>query len=514
MRLLSPLRHVVRLTIESVTPLSIASGESHGDIDAPLFRDWNGLPCLSGTSVAGVFRSLYLDYFGEAAAARLFGHEAPRGSDEGEASRLLVSFGYVHKSDDRAVEGWIAATDRSKDTVLSLLVNEAPLLRDHVAIGPLGAAREHLKFDRSSCPVGTRFSLELSLDGAADDAAADRAEIERTAGLILAPYARFGGAGRRGLGRLKVVRARYGCLDRRGKQGRESWIAYRKLAIDEALQNSESIQVAAPPAERSRRRPVVGELALRAKSFWRMGQGSRPWADVGDEKAPDLSPPSEPVIAWEKTGSVTTRSIAPVPGAGVKGAIAHRAEFHLRRLTGIFVEDEKGEGRVEDAPRLMDKVFGAIRGTEGGFAGSVWIDDCIFDALRTTGSNAGSQTAGTRTRTSLDRHTGGVRLQKLFSDEALWQGDIVVTVTVLTRMSANAKNLVALGTQCAKAISWAFEDLCRADLALGAHEAAGDGLFEGTMTWRIGDEEIPDLLTAIEMIDAKAQPFTHSLQGS
>jgi hypothetical protein len=68
-----------------------------------------------------------------------------------------------------------------------------------VAISTFGAAREHLKFDRSSCPVGTRFSFEIALDGEADGAEADRREIARVAALILAPYARFGGAGRRGL---------------------------------------------------------------------------------------------------------------------------------------------------------------------------------------------------------------------------------------------------------------------------------------------------------------------------
>jgi hypothetical protein len=161
----------------------------------------------------------------------------------------------------------------------------------------------------------------------------------------------------------------------------------------------------------------------------------------------------------------------------------------------------------------MDTVFGAIRATGTGFAGSVWIDDCLLDAGNASDQKSDVKT-GMRTRTSLDRHTGGARLQKLFSDEALWRGDIVVTVTVLTRLSYDADALVALDSHRAKAVAWAFEDLCNADLALGARESAGDGLFEGTITWRVGDEAMPDLLTAMARIDAKAEQSTHSSQGS
>jgi CRISPR/Cas system CSM-associated protein Csm3 (group 7 of RAMP superfamily) len=506
--LFAPLRHIVRLTVEAVTPLSIASGDTSADIDSLLFRDWNGLPCLSGPTIAGVLRALYQDYFEADAAARLFGYEAQRQSDDGEASRILVSFGYVHRENDTAVDGWIGAAEISRDALLSLLAGESPVLRDHVAIGSRGTAREHLKFDRSSCPIGTRFSFELCLDGQEADAETDRIEIENAASLILSPYARFGGAGRRGLGRLGIVRAHYACIDRRGERGRRSWLAYRKSSIDLLLPNSVPIALVPPPDQQSCRLPIVGELRLGAKFFWRMGQGPEPWGAPNADSVPDVVPLSEPIIVWDKVGTIVTRPIAPVPGAGVKGAIAHRAEFHLRRLRGRFVETG---ATVDDEPRLSDQFFGAMHGDDNGFAGSVLIDDCKID-YRTLPNIKSDMRTGARTRTSLDRHAGGVRLQKLFSDEALWKGEMILTVTVLSRVPANDNRLVGLSNEAAQAIAWAFDDLCSGDLALGAREGAGDGVFEGNVIWRVDNEPAADLVAAVEMINTKTQARARSLE--
>lgn len=508
----SPIRHVLRLTVEARTPLSVSSGETIADIDVALFRDWNGLPCLSGASLAGVLRALHEDYFGADETASLFGYETSRKTDQGQASRLIISFGYVHDKNDRSVEEWRSPKEIAADTLLSLLAEDAPLLRDHVAISHRGAARANLKFDRSSCPTGTRFSLELGLDGdeAEDAQEQDKKALQQVASLIEAPYARFGGAGRRGLGRLGIVRATYCKIDRRGDSGREAWIAYRKLAIDEAPSASTVVTLSAPPAVQSQRRPLTGKLRLQARSFWRLGQGSAPWTSANLEKAADLVPPREPIIRWDANGGhITDKPLASMPGAGVKGAIAHRVEFHLRRLEGPFVKDSTpiDDLPLEDVPpRRADRLFGTMRGKESGFAGAVMMDDMYIDFENQ------SPATSVRTRNSIDRHTGGVRLQKLFSDEAFWRGPaVVIPITVLTRVpSGQTNDLRELDQNVVKALSWALEDLCNGTLALGGRESAGDGTFDGCIIW--SSENDSDLCAAVDALNADSVQATSQRQ--
>lgn len=491
--LLAPVRHLVRLVLEAQTPFSIASGETDGTLDAPLFRDWNGLPCLSATAIAGVLRSLSLDYWqDERRTNAIFGFE--RDGDQGAESRLLVSFGMVHDQNGQPIDGYIGLVPN--DDVLKLLAEKAPVLRDHVAITHRGAASENLKFDRCSCPRGTRFSLELALDGAAADTAVDRAALLDVIRLFASPYARFGGAVRRGLGKLKVIRASYAGIDRRGQAGRERWIAYRSAPIGDvpaalgftALAPGE---LSLPAHLQSTRAPQTGELRLSARFFWRMGKGTEPWGPVTDNKAPDVSPLSERVIVWSvqdgrAKGSVAARPLAPVAGSGIKGPIAHRTEYHLRRLRGQF-------GAATDE-RLADDLFGSARAatdakTRPGNAGAFMIEDAYLDF----GAAATERRTAQRTRNSIDRHAGGVRLGKLFTDEVLWRGPELVIPFVLLNSrpvwspEKRRWTLQQLPADVMTALQWSLDDLCEGRLALGAREAAGDGTFEGRVIWHAAD---------------------------
>ena len=504
-----PVRHVVRLAVEAVTPLSPSSGEADADVDAPLFRDWNGLPCLYGAAVAGVIRSVYQDYFGEDERDDLFGFEESR-KQTGAASRLMVSFGLVHGADDKPVDGYLKPGAIGADNVLALLHSDAPLIRDHVAIDENGVAAANKLFDRVSCPKGARFTLELCLDGEKNEAAKgkDGETLLNAVRMIEAPYARFGAAGRRGLGRVKIVRdgegprAFYAAIDRTGSEGRDRWESYRQAGFDDSLPQGLFRRLnerELAPAGLSVRGPVVGELRLEAKGFWRLGQGSESWlGDRADaEKAADVVPPVEAALDWSSgVGRVTKEFMAPVPGSGVKGAIAHRTEFHLRRIMDVWADDDAG-GEVAATPpettnqsgRLSDSLFGSGRQEKTGFAGAFFLDDVYVDF----GPVAEDERAGRRTRNSIDRHTGGVRLGPLFTDEVLWRGpELVIPFVLLARVpdlrrkddsrEESRSPLMPTPEEAVKALAWALEDLCEERLAIGAREGAGDGVFEGSVT--------------------------------
>lgn len=495
--LLRPVRHVLRLVLEAVTPISLASGEAAADRDVSLFRDWNGLPCLAGTSLTGVLRALHADhqsYFGASTTDELFGHEQHRGID-GLASRLMVSFGLAVDSKGEVVEAFRAPADIAADEVLRLLAADTPLLRDHVAITSQGVAREHQKYDRTACPVGTRFSVDLYLDGEADAPSiiADGEKLRALARLFAVPYARFGGSGRRGLGRLTIASgpegpmAFHAAINRVGTAGRTAWVAFRQAARHRTnvagFRRLSAAELTAPPASSSKRRPVEATLTLRPTGYWRMGNGSSPWLPSTEGAMPDVYPLTEPVIRW--TGSrarIMQQAMSPMPGSGVKGAIAHRAEFHLRRLRNHYTDSGSDPGR------LSDDVFGRVRDTDGGFAGLLMIDDAVLDYSKRQNAT------GHRTRNSIDRHTGGVRLQKLFMDEALWKGpDITLSLVLLTLRSE-----LSIAEDAVTALDWAVDDLRSGRLALGARGSVGDGVMEGqALVCRFAGRNFPSFREAL-----------------
>jgi CRISPR/Cas system CSM-associated protein Csm3 (group 7 of RAMP superfamily) len=507
-----PVRHVARLTVQAVTPLSASSGEIDADTDAPLFRDWNGLPCLSAAGIAGVLRSLYFDHFGEAATQALFGYVEP-GTQKGKASRLMVSFGLVHDSAGKPV-GTYLSEERRNDQVLALLLRRGPVDRQHVAIDKMGVAEEHKLFDRVSCPAGARFSVELSIDG--ETAGGDeRRELENVVRMFGVSYARFGAAGRRGLGRLKIVEAHIAAIDRRGSAGRDRWLAYRRANLHEApaaacFRQMTDAELALPEDVISCRAPVAARIRLTPKFLWRMGQSGELWLPPPEaDKAADVAPPVEPKIVWSGDGKASVhegpalnagpgaRLFVPIPGAGVKGPLAHRTEFHLRRLKGRFADG------APDDERLSDCLFGSMREEHRGFAGALMIDDAFLDFGKVAEEK---EHVGRRTRNSIDRHTGGVRLGPLFTDEALWKApdELVIDVTILGCVPTGVKNtLEAVDEKALKAFAWALEDLCEGRLALGAREGTGDGAFENGVVESPNGKGIEALLASLaEAIDA------------
>ena len=58
-------RFVAHITIEAKTPLKVGSNENDILQDSPIQKDWNNLPMILGTSIAGVLRKEFdqnIDY--------------------------------------------------------------------------------------------------------------------------------------------------------------------------------------------------------------------------------------------------------------------------------------------------------------------------------------------------------------------------------------------------------------------------------------------------------------------
>lgn len=528
---LPPVLHVLRITIEVVTPLSSSSGESVALHDNALARDANGLPILTGTTLAGVLRHLHADYFhagghdiGEPSHPTnlLFGLEQS-GQIDGRASRIEVSFGFVHDNADRPVARRLGRAEIQNDEVLELLSRSDPVRRDNVKIDGRGVAAEHQKFERVSVPAGTRFTFELAIESDLEGIDEAKGALLQVASLLQCPYLRIGGAARRGLGRVRIAegsRARYAMFDRSASAGWQTYARWRATQFHELDSAFAEVEVPALTADNCVRKPVSGTIRLAFEGWWRFGQGDRSiLAGLAartrnrdaEAKEPDQRPVTEPIIVYSEgkgrvvgdgsDGSFRVLAVA----SGLKGALAHRAEYELNRLRCRWADEVSADGsrRYRSAQELsgmldrrgMDGLLGSIKEQGAGGAGNILIDDAWLDEIRIDPPSVADakRRIGTLTHNSLDRFTQGVRNKILFTEESLWQGTLEFKICALTRCrrdptnsTARPEDWVPHRLELRTAFARALEALVQGRLAVGADSGDGHGYCrpeESSVVW-------------------------------
>lgn len=461
--------YIARLTLETLTPLSIAAGGADGVFDIRLVRDANGLPALPGSSLAGVLRHLYCTIHGGAKAADgLFGCQH---GDDGEASRLHVSWGAIQDSKGRPVQGLLLGTagkQRLADPVLKAVIEGTDReTRDRVRIGHRGAAADTGKFDRVVLPAGHRFSAEISM-WSDQDADARWTEV---LGLLRHPLFRLGGGTRAGLGRLKVQLLRHASFDLRTETGREGFAALPRGLGDMAQLANDAPEQTKPDA-----RFVSAMLKLKPRAFWRIGEGEGGDVHLSDDdgKPADLLPKLETRWDWDAGAPKAAELL--IPASSLKGVLAHRVAFHANRRAQRWAEKELLKLPDYDKSEHCSEVrelFGYARDDRGGSeeepkgqAGKVFIDDGYLhlrqDELKLMMHNA------------IDRFTGGVREHMLFSEELVWRGEIALELVIDT-------NGVNDGTRVA--LRDALDDICKGRATIGGGAGKGHGFCDGSLHW-------------------------------
>jgi len=456
--------YLARLVLQARTPLSVTTGVASDLLDTQLVRDANDLPGLPGTSVAGVLRHLYRRAHGEPAARALFGD----GGDAGSASPLQVSWGCLHGRDDRPVQGLLLGAERRRltdDPLLALARQSQPVTRDHVAIDHRGTARDQGKFDRCALPAGYRFSVELALWSEVPD-------DPRWSRLLALPgLARFrlGGASRRGLGSMAVVRAHELRLDLTRPEDFE-----RLQTLPEDLGDTGGFAPAsigeAPTADTERPDQARARVSLEPEDFWRFGQGRTPVGGADGGHDPDLLPVLEPRVVWRDGRGELELGAVVAPASAIKGAIAHRVAFHYNCLTGRYADTGDGADAPAAENPAVTALFGrAAENGSDGQAGRVLLDDLFLGIDR--------EHAQTMMHNAIDRFTGGVRTGALYSEQLLFGRRLVLDLTVLDTDSRPLPQPVR------RALARTLDDLKEGRLALGAGSGRGHGYFSGTVEW-------------------------------
>lgn len=487
-------RYVARIKVELLTPLLISTGQGDEVADQDFVTDANGLPMLPGTSIAGALRSLCRQQlkWDDERLSRIFGfqerlEQSDDHADKGAGSRLHVSCGVLHDSQDAPVDGRISA-ERLRDPILQ--DGKRGAVRDHVRLTHRGTAALHGKFDERHLNVGHRFTFELLLEGSGS--AEDSADWNELLDGLHHSGFRLGGKTRRGYGSLSIQSVCDSSFDLREADQRARFLKL-PVRLDEDF----------PIAKRTREHSPGLRATVRVSpdQFWLFGTG-RP-----DEAADaDIGHLQERRVSWQGDRGALVDCLV-VPASSVKGAVAHRVAYHHNRLAGEVIdvddllavhaevadEGERHELRAAQA-RLATRdrvgvrnpavreLFGfvldrddeewarereATSEPENARRGRVLLDDLWL---------ANTQEKKKIHHNGIDPYTGGTLPGILFSEFVPWQGQqLDLTFTILDEDSVSMRSRQALDA--------ALQDLATGRLTLGGGFGRGHGAFTGRVIW-------------------------------
>jgi CRISPR/Cas system CSM-associated protein Csm3 (group 7 of RAMP superfamily) len=460
-------RYVARATIEFKTPFIVASVKKGDVADSSFVTDINGLPAIPGTSIAGAIKDAFKSPDNEETIKSIFGYQE---GNEGQGSRLTVSWACIHGSDNKPVEG--IYKDVEKDAVLADAL--APDIRDHVRIGHKGVAEKHGKFDEQPVSAGHRFTFEMEMKG--DGGEKDNSEWEGLLKTLCSGDLKLGGKTRRGFGAFEVkslkTKTKPFYLKNDFKAYSEHPVSLRvDCGLDEELDIYKGKKAACSE---------VVKITLIPDGYWMFGGGD-------DAKGTaDSAPVRASRIKWVKTGegkevketgeirSINEREFL-IPGSSLKGALSHRTAFYYNALIGNFADEiDNPEDVTGVNNEAVKELFGFVKekvknGGKKAQKGKVMIDDVYYES-----KEAKDQVVH---HVSIDRFSGGAMAGMLFDERPLWKGRLEVNIAV--EMLTDVKD-VRIKTAFRKAI----EDLCEGRLQTGAGSGRGEGYFTGVDGWK------------------------------
>lgn len=413
-------RYLATITIEATTPLKVGSSGLDMLQDAPVQKDFNNLPMIMGTSIAGVLRRMLC----ADVANDLLGDDQIR-QKENRGSRLVISNALL-----------CDASMQVHETLLNerpefLKIFDTLITREHTAITDKGVAKEHTKFDEEVIFKGSRFKFRLELMGSEADADIWNDVLVK----IQQQSFRLGGGTTKGFGAFQVLPQESG---------------YDVVEITSATYGEKSSSLNTPystslPQKGNNQEPYVHyTLKLTPNDFFMFGSG------FGDDDA-DMTPVYEQIIDYEN--ATLSDAMVLIPASSLKGALSHRTTYHYNLQNKLFSGNPQ-------ARKTITELFGAAKGEEHEAKGKLLFSDLyapkteerIFDHV------------------SLDRFTGGALEGALFQEKTVAHSD-TLTFSILMKRSVDSKAQIAFEA--------ALSDITTGILSLGGATTKGHGIFNG-----------------------------------
>lgn len=424
-------KFIANITIEAKTPLKVGSKAIDFLQDSPVQKDWNDLPMILGTSLAGVLRKEFKKEFSEEKVDDIFGYESKQSNKDEDrekikGSRLIISNALLCDEDGEVCEGLL--TQKS-----DFLQNFSSLpKRDHTAITSKGVALEHSKFDEEVVYKGSRFKFNLELlvdNGIKED------DFKNILNILYKNSFRVGGGSTKGFGKIEVINIKYDEFDNNSDK-------YKNFT------NSLNITLSKPfKAENIEDKEYrVYKITLTPDDFYMFGG----WYD----SEADNSSVYEKIILHEDSVSKISKRKILIPASSIKGAISHRTTFYYNLLNKKFVGD--------DAFENVEAIFGTKKDNDkNGNKGKVIFSDIFLNDDEKT---------KIFDHVSIDRFTGGAIEGALFQEKTI-SSKQELKFEILLDKKVEDKAL--------EAFEKALDDLCIGMLPLGGATTKGHGVFTG-----------------------------------
>ena len=367
------MRFVAHVTIKTLTPLKVASSKLSLKTDMPINRDFNNLPFIQGTTLAGILRK----EFSEKEANEIFGYEDYK-KDEGHGSEVIISNALLLDENGKVHEELLI----EKSDFLKLF--DSLPIREHTAINSKGVAKENAKFDEEIVYKGAMFKFSIE------------SKNEEYLKKVLAKLkkVRIGGKTTNGYGKFEVVNIEYEKMDS------ERYTNYT-ASLNEKLNGKIDIDFENDDCYKKY------ELVLKPESFFMFGSG-KPDNDV------DITYLKEKVIDYNKK---RLKEIAVISGSGIKGAISHRVAFYYNLEKGIF-SDESGYDKENN--EAVIELFGEKKDEKRGRKGNVIVEDVYIENYQEKIFE----------HVKIDRFTGGAIDGALFNEKVITTDKIKINIYV------------------------------------------------------------------------------------
>lgn len=450
-----PIFHLLKVTLEAKSAHAIHTG--HGDTvhDSLVMRDANGLPALSGSSLAGVLRHEFQRLYGEKDTELLFGYA---NGNDGQTSWLNVGWGLTHNSKNQVFEG-LLTDEQLSDPLFRVLRDEKPIVRQRVRLNDRGSSIDSGKFDITLVPAGARYTFYISYWSDAKQESDDH--WCKLVALVTQSHLRVGHGTKDGYGLFEAISAHEAIWDLSTKEGREAYVNR-----DRSRMGLGNMQAVSAEEQESSNVNISAILDLTAESAWRIGGGERYIHGFesmdSSSRDPDMLPMHEAKINWRSSsnghviGEVGEQQYL-LPASAIKGAIRHRVAYHYNCLTGRFVDDGSAF-EVDESPAVISLFGHSVDGDSS--AGIVAFQDVYLESERQQ----------VFMHNKVDRFTGGVMTGALFSENILWQSDIKIKFDITQPEKLNDPMIK-------QAFNNALQDLADGWLALGASGSRGLGVF-------------------------------------
>lgn len=456
------LRFLAHIILEAETPIVIGSGRKTMLTDSEILKDYNGLPYIPGTSIAGVIRHALPVDLGN----KFFGIKDDKNN---KGSEIIFS-------EAKLLNGSGLVIDRlcDIDDNFSKRFKNLPK-RNHVRISHRGVAEDHGKFDEEVIYKGSRFGFDIEMVAKESEKGDASNAFDQVLTEIQKDTFRIGGGTRAGFGRMHPVSIKKRSFDLKKKEELSSYLAISS-SLDKDYSGWEDFKNNSIKDQNW----IKYSLTLKPMDFFSFGSGK------GDNDV-DTVPVKESYIKWDgNKGSFAENDALLIPASSLKGALAHRVAYYYNLKHKIYAmqipveEFENYTGSNNPAVRML---FGCQKEGEGETVQKRGI--AIFNDI--FADYPGDKILN---HVAIDRFTGGAMDGALYSEKVVdGKGKITFhTEVLIEKLPAIDNNDIDTQTTIYKDAIEAFEkalgdiDKGLGLLPLGGGNGRGHGIFKCEFT--------------------------------